>query len=172
MLSSRGELKEGAGMLLCCSFCCMFPLLGWPIAQIIVGAKALNDDACKQGWISLPTYLLVVGSVSLGFVVLGGPILFNHLRKSISSKADPSKIARFAFIIGILLGLALGIIGILAYRNNTDCDNSDFKHMTIATLVFLWLGVLCSFLTLAASAVRSRNNDGELADTQMADLRV
>lgn len=130
--------------------------LALSIAGIVIGSQNMMTtcDHMPGYFMSLSTWLIVFGSVTLGFVVMA------VLALALLISGHPSFFILYLIssILGGLFMLAWNIIGAVAlFRDSPSCQSLSYSlwAMTLAVLIFQWVGMLIT----CCSSVKSKDQE-------------
>ena len=125
--------------------------LAFSIASVVIGAQNMAttcDHMVPSAFMSLSTWLIVYGSVSLAFVVLA---LLSIVLLVVQSDAFYG-VYLGTNIPGGLFMLAWNIVGAVAlFRDSAACQTLTYPiwAMTLAVLIFQWVGMVITCVSSA-----------------------
>ena len=126
--------------------------LAFSIASLVIGSQNMNTtcDHSATSFLSLSTWLIVYGSLTLVFVVMAAVSI------SLLITGHASFFITYAFtaILGGLFMFAWNIVGAVSlFRDSPTCQSLAYSMwaMTLAVLIFQWVGMFVSCFTSTKS---------------------
>lgn len=121
------------------------PLFALALVSIIIGAIYGGSTCDDRSFISLSTWLIVYGSVSLAFL----PILFLVIFIFAASGSFSSTFLIILFLVFALFDVAWNIVGAVSlFGDNMQCQEEDpaLWIMTLIVLILQWLSLILALI--------------------------